>query len=210
MSALVLLIGAFFIATWAPDRPVSDLQARWAPPPSVFVKVTGINVHWRDEGRLDDKEPIVLLHGTSSSLHSWEDWTQALKDQRRVIRFDLPGFGLIGPSVKNVYGDPREVTEQIIDRYYAITLREDNRRALVEHFKQAPPGKMAHRIVEVTVPTLLLWGGRDRLILPVLAERFHHDIDGRKLEIFEDLGHVPQEEDPARTVAVVKQFLRPP
>ena len=247
----------------------------------------------------------MLLHGTSSSLHTWEGWAQALKDQRRVIRFDLPGFGLTGPSVdnvytierytrfvaavldhlgvkrcvlagnsfggyvawatsladpelvaqlilvdasgyrlqsasmpigfriamtpvlnrlaantlprfliassvKNVYGDPGKVTEEIIDRYYAITVREGNRRALVERFKQAPPGEMAHRIPEVTVPTLILWGGFDRLILPEVAERFHHDIDGSKLKIFEDLGHVPQEEDPARTVAAVKRFLRLP
>lgn len=305
VPALVLLIGAFVFVTWAPDRPVADLKARWAPPPSVFIEIMGMRVHLRDQGPRDDTEPIVLLHGTSSSLHTWEGWAQALKDQRRVIRFDLPGFGLTGPSadhvytierytrfvaavlnhlglhrcvlagnsfggyvawatslaypelvaqlilvdasgyrlqsasmpigfriamipvlnrlvantlprfliassVKNVYGDPREVTEEIIDRYYAITLREGNRRALVERFKQAPPGEMAHRIPEVTVPTLILWGGRDRLILPELAERFHHDIDGSKLKIFEDLGHVPQEEDPIRTVVVVKRFLHLP
>ena len=42
------------------------------------------------------------------------------------------------------------------------------------------------------------------------AERFHHDIAGSKLIIFDDLGHVPHEEDPTRTVVPVKQFLEAP
>jgi pimeloyl-ACP methyl ester carboxylesterase len=95
----------------------------------------------------------------------------------------------------------------MIDRYVAITLREGNRHALVERFQQAPPGEMAGRIPEVKVPTLILWGGRDRLIPPEMAERFHRDITGSHLRIFDDLGHVPQEEAPARTVAAVKQFV---
>ena len=39
----------------------------------------------------------MLIHGTSASLHTWEGWVAALKGQRRVISFDLPGFGLTGP-----------------------------------------------------------------------------------------------------------------
>jgi len=118
----------------------------------------------------------------------------------------LPRF-LVTSSVKNVYGDPGKVTDELIDRYYAITLRAGNRRALVERFRQAPSGEMAHHIPEVNVPTLILWGGRDRLIPPVVAERFQRQIIGSQLVIFDDLGHVPQEEDPVRTVAAAKGFL---
>ena len=81
----------------APDRAVETLVARWAPPPSDFVEVKGQLVHLRDEGPRDDPAPLVLIHGTSSSRHTWEGWVAALKSQRRVITFDLPGFGLTGP-----------------------------------------------------------------------------------------------------------------
>jgi hypothetical protein len=40
-----------------------------------------------------------------------------------------------------------------------------------------------------------------------LAQRFAADIPGARVVMFDDLGHVPQEEDPARTVAEVKAFL---
>ena len=57
------------------------------------------------------------------------------------------------------------------------------------------------------MPTLILWGGQDRLIPPEVAQRFARDIAGSKLVVFDNLGHVPQEEDPARTVAEVRRFL---
>jgi pimeloyl-ACP methyl ester carboxylesterase len=57
------------------------------------------------------------------------------------------------------------------------------------------------------LPTLILWGGRDRLIPPADAARFHRDVAGSRLTLFDELGHVPQEEDPAATVAVARQFL---
>jgi pimeloyl-ACP methyl ester carboxylesterase len=66
---------------------------------------------------------------------------------------------------------------------------------------------MADHIPDLKLPTLIIWGGRDRLIPPSDAQRFHRDIAGSKLVIFDDLGHAPEEEDPGRSVAVVKQFL---
>jgi len=101
--ALGVFAGAGLVATWAPDRTVAQLSARWAQSPSQFVNVLGMQVHIRDEGPRDDPYPVVLLHGTSDSLHTWEGWSQNLKGQRRVIRFDLPAFGLTGPDAENDY-----------------------------------------------------------------------------------------------------------
>lgn len=107
LGVVVLACGVFgvagFLATWAPDRTVAQLSARWALPPSQFIAVDGMQVHLRDEGPRGDPLPIVLLHGTSASLHTWDGWADSLKGQRRVIRFDLPAFGLTGPHPGNDY-----------------------------------------------------------------------------------------------------------
>src|SRR5512137_3047131 len=108
-------IGAAFIAWHVPDQPVSALQARWAPPPSQFIAVRGMQVHVRDEGPRDDPVPIILLHGTGASLHTWDGWTRELARERRVIRFDLPGFGLTGPSPDGVY-----TVESYVDTVLAV------------------------------------------------------------------------------------------
>ncbi|SFN06057.1 alpha/beta fold hydrolase [Variovorax sp. OV329] len=98
LALFLLAVAALVAVAWAPDRPVQSLKARWAPPPSQFVRIEGMDVHLRDEGPRDDPLPIVLIHGTSASLHTWDGWADALKPTRRVIRFDLPAFGLTGPA----------------------------------------------------------------------------------------------------------------
>lgn len=94
---------AFIVWNWQPDRPVSELAQKWAQPPSEFRDIAGMKVHVRDEGPRADPVPVILIHGTSSSLHTWSGWADELKKTRRVIRFDLPGFGLTGPSPEADY-----------------------------------------------------------------------------------------------------------
>jgi hypothetical protein len=61
LVAIVVFAIAGVAATWAPDRSVDSLKARWAQPPSQFIDVAGLQVHLRDEGPRDDPIPIVLL-----------------------------------------------------------------------------------------------------------------------------------------------------
>lgn len=102
-GVVLLAVGVYVGSVWAPDLPVESLKAKYAPAPSQFITVNGLAMHVRDEGPREDPMPIVLLHGTSSSLHTWQGWVDSLKTTRRVIRFDLPGFGLTGPSNDNDY-----------------------------------------------------------------------------------------------------------
>ena len=45
----LLLVGAVAVS-WAPDRSVAEPGASWAPPPSRFNALQGMQVHVRDEG----------------------------------------------------------------------------------------------------------------------------------------------------------------
>ncbi len=82
------------------DIPVKDLKKEYANKHSKFVKIDGKQVHYRDEGI---GETIVLIHGTAASLHTWNDWTKELVKQFRVIRMDLPAFGLTGANKSRDY-----------------------------------------------------------------------------------------------------------
>lgn len=57
------------------------------------------------------------------------------------------------------------------------------------------------------VPVLIVWGARDPVIPARHGERAHEAIPGSRLEIFDDVGHLPQLEAPARFVAVLEQFI---
>jgi pimeloyl-ACP methyl ester carboxylesterase len=102
--AIALLLAGGVAASWAPDLPLEALTPRYAPPPSRFVVADGLSLHVRDEGPRDDPSPLVLLHGTSASLHTFDAWVSALSGTHRVIRLDLPGFGLTGPYADGDYG----------------------------------------------------------------------------------------------------------
>ncbi len=99
----VAVIAVAVIVFWTPGKPVDELAERWAPPPSMFIDLQGMQVHIRDEGPRNDPDPVILLHGTSASLHTWNGWTEQLAQHRRVIRVDLPGFGLTGPHPQQDY-----------------------------------------------------------------------------------------------------------
>ncbi|NCT85229.1 MAG: alpha/beta fold hydrolase [Comamonadaceae bacterium] len=301
LGMLLMLAALGFAVSKAPDRSLESLVPRWAPPPSDFVDIDGLLVHYRDEGPSGDPLPLVLLHGTSASLHTWEGWVAELKPTRRVISLDLPGFGLTGPNADNdysdaryvafvrqflsrlgvgraivagnslggeiawqlaladpplvaglvlvdaagfdfkpeslplgfriaripvlrepmrwllprraiedsvidVYGDPRKVSAELVDRYYELALREGNRVALMRRMDQLAPGPV-QRLPEIRVPTLILWGGKDRLIPPRWGREFAQAIPGSRLVVFPELGHVPQEEDPAATLATLRDWL---
>jgi len=303
LAGLVIVLVTGFVAIhWQNDIPLDALTDQWAQPPSEFIDVNGQYTHIRDEGPQNDPVPLVLLHGTSASLHTWDGWTAALNGQHRVIRFDLPGFGLTGPrkdnnyskeayvnfvmsvldakgvdrfvlagnslggniawttaadfpervqalilvdsagypfqatsvplafrisqtpvlnqimknvlprsivksSVENVYGDPARVTPELVDRYYDLAAREGNRAALRARFEQLHPADDIDRIRTIQQPTLVLWGAKDQLIPPRNAELFARDLPNNEVVIFDDLGHVPHEEDAVLTVAAVQAFL---
>jgi len=83
------------------DRTLAELRPRWASGASKFLELgPGLRVHYRDEGH---GEPIVLLHGTGASLHTWDGWAARLRPTHRALRMDLPGFGLTGPDGAHDY-----------------------------------------------------------------------------------------------------------
>ena len=97
-------MGAIRSLIFGPDRgDVGELKAKYGPPPSQFIRLSnGVNVHLRDEGD-PDAPPIVLVHGHTEDLHTWNHIVKNLIESFRVIRFDLRRHGLTGPAPDNDY-----------------------------------------------------------------------------------------------------------
>lgn len=99
ISATLVVIAALALQI-RPDLPADELKEKYTNPSSHFVNLDGANLHYRDEGQ---GTPIVLLHGTAASLNTWDGWAKELSKDHRVLRLDLPGFGLTGPNATNNY-----------------------------------------------------------------------------------------------------------
>jgi pimeloyl-ACP methyl ester carboxylesterase len=110
LSLLLLFAVLLGLAWWlyTPDRSQVWLAARYVKPDDHFIDVLGARLRVRISGPAS-APVVILLHGFGSSLETWEPWAGVLERQFRVIRFDLPGFGLTGPDATGDYTDQRTV-----------------------------------------------------------------------------------------------------
>src|SRR5688572_30452500 len=97
---LIIAIASVLLSQVRFDKPFEALAPLYTDNQSRFFDWKGIKVHFKDEGH---GTPLIFLHGTSSSLHTWDKLASFLKRYYRIIRMDLPGFGLTGPHPDKDY-----------------------------------------------------------------------------------------------------------
>ena len=291
------VLGIVALALWlyAPDKPAAALEAIY---PGDYRTVDGVRLRLRDTGPRD-APAVILLHGFASSLDTWEPWAQALSERYRVIRFDLPGFGLTGPdptgdytdaraieiliglmdelrldraslignslggriawnvaalhpdrvarlvlvspdgfaspgfgyekppktplimralpyiaprgilkaNLAAAYGRPKALSETTLTRYRDMMLAPGVRTAILARMGQVVLHDPAPILSRIQAPTLLLWGEQDAMIPVGNAADYLRHLPHATLVRLPGLGHVPFEEDPARSLAPVDVFL---
>ncbi|MAD96527.1 MAG: alpha/beta hydrolase [Flavobacteriaceae bacterium] len=283
------------------DISLEELKTDYTNEHSKFIDVDGFLVHYREEGK---GFPIVLIHGTASSLHTWDDWTRELTSKYRVIRMDLPAFGLTGPNktgdytiqsyvhflnrfvqevkldsfhlagsslggniawnftanhpdkveklilvdasglptgkpqpsvfkmaktpilsdlllhltprffieknMKEVYADESKITDELITRYHKMALREGNRQAFVDRARidfTANEYQSVEKLKGIKHTTLLIWGAQDAWIPLANGNKMDSLLPNSKLEVLENSGHVPMEENPKESLKLLIDFL---
>ena len=277
------------------------LEDRYGEPPSEFVELDGsqgLRVHVRDEG----EGPLLLfLHGAGSSLHTWDAWVRQLAWGYRVVRVDLPPFGLTGPHpddqydpeaylevvegvvdalqledpvvvgnslggymaaryaaehsdatraavllapagypqnlpgllrglairglgrtftwltprwtvdrmVRRAYADSERVPSAVVDRHHELIRAPGGREGMREvvHVMDELRQEEPEWVSEVDVPTLLVWGEEDDFVPAELAADWEADLPTVESALLPGVGHVPMEEAPTRSLAILKPFL---
>jgi pimeloyl-ACP methyl ester carboxylesterase len=111
LSALGL--GTAFLAValyglWTPDLERAELEKRYFSSSPQIIDVDGLKVYYKETGP-QGAPALLLLHGFGSSLQAWDDWSLKLEQKYRVIRLDLPGFGLTGASPANDYSEEKDL-----------------------------------------------------------------------------------------------------
>ncbi|MCP4122103.1 MAG: alpha/beta hydrolase [Bacteroidetes bacterium] len=281
---VIILLGGIFL--YRPPISMEKLKARYTDEYSAFMEMDGMNVHYRIKG---SGKPVLLIHGTSSSLHTWEFWEPVLTENFTVYSVDLPGCGLTGPhpdadysiqayldflknftksigldsfyiagnslgghiaweyarihngikkavlvdpsgyyeedrkvplvfklgrskvfssfaeslnvkpliskSLDEVFYNDALITPALRRRYFDLVRRKGNRKAFVQKvaITELSPEE---ELQDVLCPVLLQWGKNDTWIPIELAEIFKNHLPDQKMIVYEQCGHVPQEEIP--------------
>ena len=80
--------------------------------------------------------------------------------------------------------------------------------ALWEHTKATRPPGLAERLNQITTPTLVISGADDRIVPLANSQRLAEDIPDAALVIFDQCGHLPQEECPEQFIQAVLDFIQ--
>ena len=283
---------------WTPDLDRAELEQRYAATNPQTMEVDGLRLHYKESGP-KDAPALLLLHGFGSSLQTWDEWSLKLESSYRVIRLDLPGFGLTGaspvhdyseetdvailthfvdklglnqfsvighsmggkmawslaasqpnrvkalvlmapdgfPEAKDIgikpyevpaimglmkyflpkyfvqksiepaFADAKALNGALINRYYDMLRAPGVRGAILDRSNQTIYTDPVPRLKNIKAPTLLLWGEQDQMIPSANAQSYSGILSNSTTIVVPDLGHLLQEEQAEKGLAVVKQFL---
>lgn len=99
------------------------------------------------------------------------------------------------------------VDAAMIDRYWELLRFPGNREATVIRARASREPEKAARVGEITAPTLILFGDKDRIINPSAAKTFNERIAGSEVVLLPGIGHLPMEEAPDQVATAIADFL---
>lgn len=138
-------------------------------------------------------------------------FVETLRDPvKRFLSTLIPAEQRARFTLEQLFFDKSLVTPDRVQRYAYFTALPGYYAALTQTALHiVPPDIEQHsaRIKQVKLPTLILWGERDRTVPVENAARFHQDIAGSRLRVFPNTGHMPPEERPAGVAAEIEAFV---
>ncbi|MEL8056524.1 MAG: alpha/beta hydrolase [Pseudomonadota bacterium] len=306
---VLLIIIAVLASGWLMlrrgDIPYDTLEMSYALPESEFITLDdGLKIHYTDTGPRD-RSTVVLVHGFSASLHTWNAWRDALDDDFRVITLDLPGHGLsraegedkatierfaevvatvtedlgadrftiagnsmggntawmfaitypdrldglalvdasgwpdtgegrenepmifkllrnpvarmimkdldmtsqIRSGLEDSYTDKSFVTDELVERYASLSRGPGHRETLLGIMSKDRTLATPETLAAIQIPTFIIWGRDDNLIPVGDAQRFADAIEGSEVIIYDNIGHIPQEEAAEQSIEDMRAFL---
>ncbi|MEP6718430.1 MAG: alpha/beta hydrolase [bacterium] len=128
----------------------------------------------------------------------------------KAMVFLLPARQTVKFVLNLSFYNREKINEQQIATYSRPLSDPGNRNALLETARQCIPADadaLVNKYKEISVPTLILWGRHDKVISLKVGELLSQTLPNSVLEIFEECGHIPQEEQPEKTIASISRFL---
>ncbi|MFQ5899288.1 MAG: alpha/beta fold hydrolase [Candidatus Methylomirabilia bacterium] len=104
---------------------------------------------------------------------------------------------------------PEHLTAADLDTYYEAIADPAMRAAILRLYRNTTPAEHPEwedQLRRLRVPTLIIWGRQDPFLGAEWAERFHRDLEGSSLFIFDDAGHFVQEDKPEEVAQLIESF----
>jgi pimeloyl-ACP methyl ester carboxylesterase len=167
--------------------------------------------------RLCEQEPTRLSRLVLIDAGAYKEYLPGYLKLMRSFLGKL--FVYLAPSrlavkfvLKASYHDKNKISAEQVKAYADPIAGEGGRHGLLETARQCVPvnsDEIISKLNRITVPTLILWGRQDAVIPLKVGELLDRDLPNSELEVFEQCGHIPQEEKPEQTIASISRFMHP-
>ncbi len=125
------------------------------------------------------------------------------------------GISLIPPEIQMeralavAYYEDAKVTSETVSNYASALHSEGGRHALLSTINSLDPDQadaFSRRYHELKLPALLLWCEKDRIVPLKFGKRLARDLPDARIDVIEDCGHIPHEEQPEETLRAIQRF----
>jgi pimeloyl-ACP methyl ester carboxylesterase len=116
LFALLAAININLASAQTGDKPrltLEQLKAKYGDKAGHIALIGGVEVYYKDEG---SGPAILMVHGSSSTLKTYDIVAKKLTAHYRVIRYDIPPQGLSGPvsDAQAAALQPTDIPEQLL------------------------------------------------------------------------------------------------
>jgi pimeloyl-ACP methyl ester carboxylesterase len=136
--------------------------------------------------------------------------TPGLREIARLI----PGRPVAEATLRASFANQALVTKAMIDRYWELNREPAIRVATRKRFRfgidywQGEDRFMRANLGQIKVPALVLWGAKDKILPVEVADIFKGAIPGAQLIVYDEGGHILQEDLAEKSAHDVRLFLK--
>jgi pimeloyl-ACP methyl ester carboxylesterase len=116
-------------------------------------------------------------------------------------------YNYIKERVGYTFYDPTTVGDEYVDELFEILKSIPKTLRIVAIAKSAQRNNMANDIVNIKVPTLLIWGLNDTITPPAVAHEFNKLIPNSTLRFIDKCCHAPMMERPDEYNVILENYL---
>ena len=155
------------------------------------------------------KNLILLSPGSLEGKERKSGPRGEVPDSAYVLKYIMPR-ALPEFMLRSGYGDKSKLTDEVIDRWYDMWMREGNREAQLDRLQQYKSGDIEGVIRRLRPPTLLMWGEANTTAKFEQAEHFRElleNVESLTYISYPGVGHMAVQEAGEETGADVRKFL---
>jgi pimeloyl-ACP methyl ester carboxylesterase len=127
---------------------------------------------------------------------------------REVFKMSLTKY-IVKIFIKWAFENEKVIDEEIVEAYFNPLNEKGGIEALSSLIKSLSYSDLNYEAIKsINIPTLIIWGDKDKWLPKSDAYRFHKDIKNSKLIVLKDCGHGPHEEYPEVVSNLVENFMK--